>query len=97
MRGVHDPQGHMFSYFSPEERRVLFARVHGCLAGHGVFALQTPIVTAGRITRALGADASTATFDLFLRREALYPLSYWDSWRGGRDLNPRGTLLPLPT
>ena len=20
MRGVHDPQGHMFSYFSPEER-----------------------------------------------------------------------------
>ena len=54
-------------YFSPDERRVLFMRVHGCLTGHGVFALQTPIVTAGRITRALGAHASTATFDLFLR------------------------------
>jgi SAM-dependent methyltransferase len=54
-------------YFSPEQRKALFARALGSLAGHGVFALQTPIATAGRITRALGGDQSTATFDLFLR------------------------------
>jgi len=54
-------------YFSPEQRASLFARVRACLAGHGVFALQTPISTAGRITRALGAAQITATFDLFLR------------------------------
>ncbi len=54
-------------YFSPEQRRALFARAFGCLAGHGLFALQTPIATAGRITRALGGAQSTATFDLFLR------------------------------
>lgn len=54
-------------YFAPEQRRALFERVFGCLAGHGLFALQTPVATAGRITRALGGDQSTATFDLFLR------------------------------
>ena len=54
-------------YFSPEQRRALFERVFGCLTGHGLFALQTPVATAGRITRALGGDQSTATFDLFLR------------------------------
>ena len=54
-------------YFSPDQRRALFERALGCLTGHGVFALQTPIATAGRITRALGGDQSTATFDLFLR------------------------------
>jgi SAM-dependent methyltransferase len=54
-------------YFSPEQRRALFERVAGCLAGQGLFALQTPIATAGRITRALGGAQSTATFDLFLR------------------------------
>jgi SAM-dependent methyltransferase len=54
-------------YFSPDRRRALFERVLRCLSGHGVFALQTPIATAGRITRALGAAPSTATFDLFLR------------------------------
>lgn len=54
-------------YFSREQRRALFERVSGCLAGHGVFALQTPIAAAGRVTRALGADQSTAIFDLVLR------------------------------
>jgi len=54
-------------YFSPDRRKVLFERVLGSLAGHGIFALQTPIATSGRITRALGGDQSTATFDLFLR------------------------------
>ena len=54
-------------YFSPDQRRLLFGRVLGCLAGHGVFAVQTPVMTGGRITRALGAAQSTATFDLFLR------------------------------
>ncbi len=54
-------------YFSPEQRRPLFARVLGCLAGHGVFALQTPVTSAGPVTRALGGVQSTATFDLFLR------------------------------
>jgi len=54
-------------YFSPDQRRSLFERALGCLTGHGVFALQTPIATAGRITRALGGDQTTATFDLFLR------------------------------
>jgi SAM-dependent methyltransferase len=54
-------------YFSPEQRSALFERVGASLVGHGVFALQTPVVEAGRITRALGADQSTATFDLFMR------------------------------
>ena len=54
-------------YFSREQRRALFERVSGCLAGHGVFAIQTTIAAADRITRALGVDQSTATFDLVLR------------------------------
>jgi trans-aconitate methyltransferase len=54
-------------YFSPDRRKALFERALGSLAPHGVFAVQTPIATAGRITRALGGDQSTATFDLFLR------------------------------
>jgi SAM-dependent methyltransferase len=54
-------------YFAPDQRTALFERVRGCLAGHGIFALQTPIATAGRVTRALGGAQSTATFDLFLR------------------------------
>jgi SAM-dependent methyltransferase len=54
-------------YFSPEERAALFERVLGCLAGRGVFALQTPVVAGSRVNRVLGAVQSTATFDLFLR------------------------------
>jgi SAM-dependent methyltransferase len=54
-------------YFSPDQRRLLFGRVLGCLAGHGVFAAQTPVTIAGPVARALGGARSTATFDLFLR------------------------------
>jgi SAM-dependent methyltransferase len=54
-------------YFSREQRRALFERVSGCLAGHGVFAIQTTIAADDRVTRALGADRWTATFDLVLR------------------------------
>ena len=41
------------------------------------------------------AGLEPATFASAGRRSN--PLSYWRLWRGGRDLNPRGTLLPLPT
>jgi SAM-dependent methyltransferase len=54
-------------YFARDQRSALFERVFECLAGHGVFVLQTSIVSAGRITRALGAAQSTASFDLVLR------------------------------
>jgi SAM-dependent methyltransferase len=61
---------HNLHYFSPEQRAALFARVRGCLAERGVFALQTAVTVVNAVTRVLGADRSTASFDLFLRCHA---------------------------
>ncbi|MBW2242621.1 MAG: class I SAM-dependent methyltransferase [Deltaproteobacteria bacterium] len=62
-------------YFDTEGRVALFERVHGCLADGGTLAIQTPLVSSSVAARALGARATMATFDLFLRaHENLYGL-----------------------
>lgn len=58
---------HNLHYFSAEERAALFARVRGCLAERGVFALQTAVTVVNAVTRALGGHRGTSSFDLFLR------------------------------
>jgi SAM-dependent methyltransferase len=54
-------------YFAPSERPALFRRARAKLAPGGVLALQTPVPASGFAARLLGAAASGAIFDLFLR------------------------------
>lgn len=57
-------------YFDAEGRVALLERVHECLAAGGTLAIQTPVVSGSVAARALGARATIATFDLFLRAHA---------------------------
>ncbi|MCP3983715.1 MAG: methyltransferase domain-containing protein [bacterium] len=54
-------------YFDMERRVALLERIHGCLADGGTLAIQAPMVSGSVAARMLGARASMATFDLFLR------------------------------
>lgn len=54
-------------YFDAEGRVALLERGYACLAEGGTLAIQTPVVSGSVAARALGARATMATFDLFLR------------------------------
>ncbi len=53
--------------------------------------LSTPLVRRLFLLK-YGVLGAIRTRSLYLRRVALYPLSYKDTWRGGRDSNPRRLL-----
>ncbi len=57
-------------YFDAPGRMALIGRVHECLAEGGTLAIQTPVVSSTAAARALGARATMASFDLFLRAHA---------------------------
>ncbi len=57
-------------YFAPSERPALFARVHTHLAPGGVLAILTAFVSDDPLSRLLGATATFASFDVFLRAHA---------------------------
>ncbi|MAE96239.1 MAG: hypothetical protein CL910_16425 [Deltaproteobacteria bacterium] len=57
-------------YFDAEDRPRLLARAYESLAASGVLAIQTPSISDSATARAMGARATMATFDLFLRSHA---------------------------
>ncbi len=57
-------------YFDEARWPALFARVAEHLAAGGLVAIQTPVLTEGRLARLSGMRATLATFDLFLRAHA---------------------------
>jgi SAM-dependent methyltransferase len=62
-------------YFAESRLPALFARIADHLAPGGLLAIQTPVLPDGAFARWLGARATLATFDLFLRaHENLAPL-----------------------
>ena len=54
-------------YFAEADWPALFARVFAHLAPGGLFAIQTPVLDGGALSRALGIHATLASFDVFLR------------------------------
>lgn len=58
---------HNLFYFPSAEHPALFARVRDHLGEGGVVAIQTPVLSQGRIAELLGLNSATAVFDLMLR------------------------------
>jgi trans-aconitate methyltransferase len=62
-------------YFAPNQRAALFERIFSRLVPRGVLAIQVPVISGRTAARFMGATATTAAFDLFLRAHSnLYGL-----------------------